>query len=196
MNRSRIGKWMLVAGVLSFAALATSAQEAAKTDKAAKPAKAAAFKYVGGDKCKLCHNTQAMGKVYDKWLSTPHAKAFEVLASDSAKAAAKRLGVGDPQKSERCLKCHTVDYAVHKTQAPDMLWAKEGVGCEECHGAGEKYKTLSIMKDKKLAATNGLVIPDEKTCLKCHNSPDNPFNKPFTFAEAYKQIEHKKPTAK
>lgn len=153
----------------------------------------AGFKYIGAEKCKLCHNTQAMGKMYDKWMESPHAKAYATLASDTAKAVAKKLGIADPQKSEKCLKCHTTDFEAHKAQAPDMAWAAEGVGCEHCHGPGEKYKTLSVMKDKKLSMANGLVVPDEKTCLKCHNNPENPFNKPFVFAEAYKKIEHRKP---
>lgn len=183
--RNAKGLGLAVAGaILLAAAVSGTAQEKAK---------APVFKYVGADKCKLCHNTQAMGKIYDKWLASPHAKAYTTLASDSAKAAGKRLGIDDPQKSEKCLKCHTVGFAAHKTQAPDMAWASEGIGCEECHGAGEKYKALTVMKDKKQSLANGLIIPDEKTCLKCHNNPENPFNKPFVYAEAYKKIEHKKP---
>ncbi|HXF48248.1 MAG TPA: cytochrome c family protein [Verrucomicrobiae bacterium] len=153
----------------------------------------AGFKYVGADKCKTCHNTQAMGKMYDKWMQSAHAKAYATLASDTAKAVAKKMGIDDPQKSEKCLKCHTTDYEAHKAQAPDMAWVAEGIGCEQCHGPGEKYKALSVMKDKKLSMQNGLIVPDEKTCLKCHGNPENPFNKPFVFAEAYKKIEHRKP---
>jgi len=46
------------------------------------------------------------------------------------------------------------------------------------------------MKDRKLAVTNGLVIPDERTCLACHNKKSPTF-KSFTYAEALKKIDHR-----
>jgi hypothetical protein len=36
---------------------------------------------------------------------------------------------------------------------------------------------MSVMKDRKLAIEAGLLMPDEKTCLKCHNE-----NVPKEFA--------------
>ena len=44
-----------------------------------------------------------------------------------------------------------------------------GVQCEACHGPGKDYKKKSIMQDREKAVANGLIIPDEKTCQKCHN---------------------------
>jgi hypothetical protein len=48
------------------------------------------------------------------------------------------------------------------------------------------------MKDKKLAIAAGLTIPNEKVCVKCHNT-DSPFYKPFVFADMAKKIAHPKP---
>ena len=33
------------------------------------------FKYIGADKCKICHNKSATGDQYVKWLKDPHAQA-------------------------------------------------------------------------------------------------------------------------
>ena len=37
------------------------------------------FTYVGTKSCKMCHNTEAKGKVYDFWNGTKHAMAFKAL---------------------------------------------------------------------------------------------------------------------
>ena len=49
------------------------------------------------------------------------------------------------------------------------------------------------MLDRAKSMENGLTIPDEKTCLKCHNNPENPFMKPFDYEAAKKIIAHPKP---
>jgi hypothetical protein len=45
------------------------------------------------------------------------------------------------------------------------------------------------MKDKKQAAAAGLVMPDEKTCAKCHNA-ESPNYKPFDFKVMAAKIAH------
>ncbi len=102
--------------------------------------------FVGVDKCKICHKKD---NTHPTWLETKHAKAWESL--DSA-----------AQKNPDCVGCHSTG----TTAAGELL---TGVQCESCHGAGNDYKSMAIMKDLAKAMENGLLIPDSTTCMKCHN---------------------------
>ncbi|GAB4313617.1 MAG: cytochrome c family protein [Bacteroidales bacterium] len=147
--------------------------------------------YVGAMKCKMCHNKPAIGEQYKKWLEGPHANALKSLSSEKALAYAKEHGIADPAKEESCLKCHST-YAQIDQDHNIGVKPTEGVSCESCHGAGSKYKTNSIMKNREKAIAAGLIIPDAKTCEGCHNE-DNPFHKPFNYDEYYKKIAHEIP---
>jgi len=103
--------------------------------------------YAGAAKCKMCHKVQ-----YASWEGTKHAKA-----TDTAKAGTDR------EFSADCLKCHA-------TNASEDF---PGVQCEACHGAGDDYKKMSIMKDRDAAMANGLVIPTQATCDGCHTGDDH-----------------------
>jgi len=99
--------------------------------------------YVGADKCKMCHKVE-----FASWEQTTHAKA-----TDAAKASK------DPAYDAAvCTKCH----------ATNNDEAMAGVQCEMCHGPGSDFKKMSIMKDKEAAVANGLIIPTQETCNKCH----------------------------
>ena len=103
--------------------------------------------YAGAAKCKMCHKVQ-----YASWEQTVHAKA-----TDAAKASTER------EYSADCLKCHATN------ASEDM----PGVQCEACHGPGEDYKKMSIMKDVEAAKANGLIIPTQATCDGCHTGEDH-----------------------
>ena len=178
------------------------AQEKTTTEQPATkeaPAKMAMHKYVGSQACKMCHNTEASGKQYDKWMASPHAKAYAVLADSEALVVGKKAGVDKPQESAQCLGCHETGYSAPAEQKEATLKMTEGVGCEVCHGPGSDYKSMSVMKDKAKAMAAGLMMPDEKTCVgNCHNEK-SPTYKPFVFADAAKIIAHpipKKETVK
>jgi hypothetical protein len=158
------------------------AQTPAKPDSTA----AAAPKYFGvAQGCKGCHMGEGKGKVYETWLATPHAKAYENLGAEN-------------QKNEVCLGCHTTGHgkalATGKTAA-DL----QGVQCEACHGPGSDYRSLTVMKNKDEAIKKGLVMPTEKACLGCHGGPFPKGHKEvpkFDFATNVKKIEHhSKPAA-
>jgi hypothetical protein len=51
---------------------------------------------------------------------------------------------------------------------------------------------MNIMKDRAKAVAAGLVIPDEGTCLTCHNDKSPTF-KGFDFASAMAKIAHPNP---
>ncbi len=150
------------------------------------------FKYIGADKCKVCHNKPAKGEQYNKWAKDPHSQALKSLANQKSIDYAKKNGIADATKDPKCLKCHSTYDAVAANLRGGIL-ATEGVSCESCHGPGSAYKSPAIMKNQALALKNGLIIPDEKVCKTCHN-PENPFHKDFKFAEYAAKVAHPDPT--
>ena len=118
--------------------------------------------YIGASKCKMCHLSQ-----YKTWSESSHAKA---LGS---------LGDGANSTNQKCLSCHTINPTLQL----------EGVSCEVCHGAGSMYK--SSMRDIEVSKKNGLIIPSEELCKKCHNT-NSPNYKGFDYKTALEKISHKK----
>lgn len=149
------------------------------------------FKYIGAEKCKMCHNKPTDGNAYKIWSESLHAKAMKSLSSQASLDYAKKNNIADPTKDPKCLKCHSTAGSVPATDIT-TLTAAEGVSCESCHGPGSMYKSPAIMKNQAMALKNGLVLPTEATCTKCHNK-DNPFFKPFDYKTAVAKISHKKP---
>lgn len=119
--------------------------------------------YIGAKKCKICHKD-----VFTSWEKTVHAKAFDLLKPEE-------------QKKEECTVCHITGTTVKGA-------VLEGVQCEGCHGPGADYKKKKIMQDKELAIKNGLVIPTEETCVRCHNKKSPTF-KSFDFEKQIKNPE-------
>ena len=61
------------------------------------------------------------------------------------------------------------------------------MGCEACHGPGSLYSAAEVMRDRKqLRACSG-VLPDEKTCRKCHRNPER-----FDFETWWPKIAHER----
>lgn len=149
--------------------------------------------YIGAESCsKLCHKTAKQGKQKAIWEGSAHAKAFQVLASPEAMEIGKSKGIDNPQESDACLKCHVTAHGVPDDLKGAKFSHEEGVGCEVCHGPGSLYKKRKVMKDHDASVAAGLLIPDEKTCLKCHNE-ESPTYKPFDFEERWQKITHLKP---
>jgi hypothetical protein len=161
------------------------------------------FQYVGAKKCRTCHKKELIGNQYGHWEDSRHAKAFETLASDKALEYAQKKGIqGPPQKADECVKCHVTAYGADPSEIGlKPLNPADGVQCESCHGPGSGYKKKKIMSDREEAVANGLVIPDEEVCLRCHND-ESPAWDPakyvladgspagFDFEQAKKEIEH------
>jgi hypothetical protein len=168
-------------------------------------AQAAGAKYVGVDKCKNCHSSDKKGNQYAKWKTEDHAKAYEKLAEPAAKEAGKKLGVDDPQKSDKCLKCHTTAAGVPKDQL-EASFKPEEVQCEACHGPGGNHVKARLAASAeggdalgekgaegpaKLGAGE-ILIPTADTCTKCHQK-ESPTFKSFNFDEMKKKIAHPDP---
>jgi Zn finger protein HypA/HybF involved in hydrogenase expression len=193
MRKSLLILVLLLGVILVFSGLSWTAQKEAKEDTvkvkaAAKPV----FGYVGATVCKPCHNLPKTGKQFDMWMSKPHAQAYKTLANEQSIALAKKMKIADAQKSEKCLKCHITAFGVPDSLLGEKYSVDEGVTCEACHGPGEKYKSMKIMKDKELALKNGLIEPTEELCVTCHNE-ESPTYKPFKYAEKVKAIDHSYP---
>jgi len=152
--------------------------------------------YIGLKKCKMCHNADKSGAQFKQWQSTKHSKAFETLASAQAKEIAAKLGISDPQKDEKCLKCHVTAFGIDAKYVSKDIKYEDGVSCEACHGAGGEYWKKQTMeqlsKGEIEPVTVGLIIPDENLCKTCHNS-ESPTFQEFNFEEMIKQISHPLP---
>jgi hypothetical protein len=140
--------------------------------------------YVGAAKCKICHKSEKQGKQFLIWESSMHSQSFKPLTLDETKAT-----VGDAPENPKCLKCHAPLYE----KAPNLK--EEGVTCEVCHGPGNIYKKLSIMKDRDASAKNGLILYGSNVaikthCMKCH---ENAHYKAFDFDTRWEKIKHPKP---
>lgn len=166
-----------------------------------------AAKLIGTKKCAMCHKKEATGNQFGKWQSMNHAHAYEVLATEEAKAVGAKLGIDDPQTSGACLKCHSTAYFFTETLQNEAVALTDGVSCESCHGPGADYKKKSVMESREESIANGMVYPaKEKSCTLCHNDT-NPTWDPerytlpsgektgFDVNQAYEKIKHERPAA-
>ncbi len=186
-------------GLVALATLAHGSE----APKAAAPARDAA-NYVGMKSCGMCHKSEASGNQLASWQASPHAKAFEVLATPEAKATATKLGIADAQASPKCLKCHSTAYDFGETVATTKITPAEGVTCESCHGPGKGYMAMATMKDPAKAIAGGMIKPASANCTLCHNDT-NPNWKAdrytlkdgkkvgFDYAQAWEKIKHSDP---
>ncbi len=157
---------MALTFVVSFGMLAVSQEKEGAKEEPK-------FEYIGAKKCRICHMKD---KTYPTWEETKHAKAWESLTDEQ-------------KKDEECVSCHITA----KLEDGTIL---EGVQCEACHGPGSEYKSMKVMKDRELAIKNGLLIPNEETCKKCHNEnvPEEfRSDEPFDYAKMQEKGVHALP---
>lgn len=105
--------------------------------------------YTGSESCIGCHES----------LNKKHIDIWKKSAM--AKRAFSRIQ-GEKDKT-KCTPCHTTGYDLGK-----KTYKEENVGCEACHGPGEKYQDMMMGKDAleggKIARENSL-----KSCTRCHH---------------------------
>ena len=152
--------------------------------------------------CKNCHSGADKGDAFDHWSKSEHSKAYELLASDKAKEVGKKLGIDEPQKSEKCLKCHVTAYGEDKKEFKASFKMESGVQCETCHGPGESHQKKRFAEAMKKGSEPAPITTDEihagrtmELCKKCHNE-ESPTFKPFCLTERMKKIEHLDPRKK
>jgi len=67
----------------------------------------------------------------------PHAGALRSLQTPEADAISRRLGMGPAASAENCLSCHAEN--VPAALRGERFVADDGIGCESCHGASERW---------------------------------------------------------
>jgi len=136
-------------------------------------------KYVGNKACQECH-----GEIYASWEKSIHAKAFDLLPAKVRAKEKKEAGL-DPEVDftgdKSCMRCHVTAWQEggYAFDNPSDEW--KGIGCEECHGAAERWLELHANKklkrrDRKLKQA-GLVKPfgGQSVCMRCHYNVNSPY---------------------
>lgn len=144
----------------------------------------AAEKFMGVASCSSsgCHGgvvgknvTPVLQNEYHTWLKYDrHSKAYETLFSQHSAAIAKNLGIDKAHDAPECLNCHST-YVSNKSLQGRYYSVEEGVSCESCHGAAERYLSPHSRKGASHSKnlTLGLIdLSDYHTraqvCLNCH----------------------------
>lgn len=143
-------------------------------------------RFVGSEKCANCHEVS-----YSIWKKSGHARAFRTLVE-----------LDPPRQFDpECISCHVIGW--HPTQyfpyesgylsaehTPELT----NVGCECCHGPGEKHVLAEMGSDLELQrkSRQAVVITKEEArqrqCYSCHdldNSPDFDFDTYWPLVEHY-----------
>lgn len=102
-----------------------------------------------------------------------HAKAYTVLFNDASKRIAGNLGIKAAHTEKLCLDCHADNVPIERRGKRFQI--EDGVGCETCHGGGERYLGPHVSGTRTHAENVelGLYPTDEpearaNLCLSCH----------------------------
>ena len=107
----------------------------------------------------------------------PHSKAYSVLLNDVSKQMAENLGIGKAHEAKICLDCHADN--VSEKNRGRVFQISDGVGCEACHGGGERWLGLHVSgvathQDNIKAGLYPTEDPIKRAelCLSCHFGND------------------------
>ena len=107
----------------------------------------------------------------------PHSKAYSVLLNDVSKQMAENLGIGKAHEAKICLDCHADN--VSEKNRGRVFQISDGVGCEACHGGGERCLGLHVSgvathQDNIKAGLYPTEDPIKRAelCLSCHFGND------------------------
>lgn len=101
-----------------------------------------------------------------------HAKAFQVLLSPQGRSIAAKLGIGSADTAKLCLDCHADN--VPQDRRAKNFSLTDGVGCEACHGGGERWISSHTSKSSYRADIKNGMYPTADVreraalCLSCH----------------------------
>jgi hypothetical protein len=146
-----------------------------------------------------CHNNHAAvgttGNEYTTWIDKDrkHAGAYQVLFSERSRHIQKNLErLADikhahPEKNVLCLRCHVHPHVTAPATAEDIRFLADGVSCEVCHGAAEKWLTRHYREPWQQYSTaekarwgmydTSSILGRARLCLDCHvGSPANDVN--------------------
>ena len=135
-------------------------------------------RYIGAGGCSgsNCHggtsplnekDSRIQGNEYAIWsLNDKHSRAYKVLSEPRSKRMAEILNIANPQTDKRCTSCHAVG-------SPERS-KSDGVACEACHGAAEKWLGPHTQANSHSASVAAGMIDTKAprvraaTCLGCH----------------------------
>jgi hypothetical protein len=101
-------------------------------------------------------------------------------AYEGGRTACRRCHLGTYRSWERTPHAKTLEVLPEENRAdPECVKCR----CEVCHGPGSLYKDKEVMEDRDASVAAGLLIPNEQTCLNCHNSESPNFPGSFDFEE-------------
>jgi hypothetical protein len=134
-----------------------------------------------GPRASVASPISPRGSEYSLWLERdPHAASWRTICSNDSLRILTKLGImkdGSVQNLDayaNCLKCHNTDSLITVEQSTPRL--TEGVGCESCHGASQKWydKHFQSKESKSIAHRDlGLTNLDDlisraRACVSCH----------------------------
>jgi hypothetical protein len=142
--------------------------------------------FVGSKKCESCHELS-----YKVWKKSGHSHAYDTLVK------AEPARNNDPE----CVSCHVIgwhptDYFPYRggfmgiAKTPDLI----DVGCESCHGPGEKHvaaemgSNTALQEKQRKALVLTKAESEKHFCATCHDLDNSPA---FEFETYWPKIEHK-----
>lgn len=148
--------------------------------------------YTSSQRCRVCHEAASSGAQFVIWSRGPHAHAYTALGSDTAQSYLRTTGAA----VTGCLRCHTT-LGRNAYNRDEVRLNAEGVGCERCHGAGARYTTYNVMKDREAFVDRGGIVGTLRDCYTCHvadparDAHHCPFQtEPFHADSAWALIRH------
>ena len=110
----------------------------------------------------------------------PHSKAYSVLMNKTSKKIAANLGIGKAHEAKICLDCHADN--VPKNKRGRVFQISDGVGCEACHGGGQRWLGLHVSgigthEDNVKAGLYPTEDPVKRAelCISCHFGDETKF---------------------
>jgi hypothetical protein len=117
----------------------------------------------------VVQNEYLIWQKYDR-----HARAFAGLQNDLGRRIAANLNIGPADHAPECLSCHADNVQPQDRGVQFLL--SDGVGCEACHGASQKWlgpHASGRIPHAQLVSEYGLYPTDRpvaraRLCLACH----------------------------
>jgi hypothetical protein len=110
----------------------------------------------------------------------PHSKAYSILMNKTSKKIAENLGIGKAHEAKICLDCHADN--VPKNKRGRVFQISDGVGCEACHGGGQRWLGLHVSgvgthEDNVKAGLYPTEDPIKRAelCISCHFGDETKF---------------------
>lgn len=137
----------------------------------------------------LCHGsasalaaTSVQQNEYVTWSHfDPHSRAYRLLLEPKSQRIAQRLGIGVAHEAQVCLDCHAQNVPV--TERGPRFQLDDGIGCESCHGAAQKWIATHDDAPRVTHADNlasGLYPIEQpqaraRICVACHVGDEKRF---------------------